>query len=188
MVWVGERTRQLDGAHVEFLSGIANPIGVKIGPAMTPEELRKLCELLDPNDVPGRLVLISRLGADRVTDLLPPMIQAVQSTGRSVVWTCDPMHGNTFRAENGYKTRQLRDIVAEVNGFFAVHRDEGTHPGGVHLELTGEDVTECLGGAQEVLDTHLGTRYETACDPRLNASQSIELAFQIAELLREQQS
>jgi 3-deoxy-7-phosphoheptulonate synthase len=188
MVWVGERTRQLDGAHVEFLSGIANPIGVKIGPAMTPEELRKLCELLDPNDVPGRLVLISRLGAKRVTDLLPPMIQAVQSTGRSVVWTCDPMHGNTFRAENGYKTRQLRDIVAEVDGFFAVHRDEGTHPGGVHLELTGEDVTECLGGAQEVLDTHLGTRYETACDPRLNASQSIELAFRIAELLREQQS
>jgi 3-deoxy-7-phosphoheptulonate synthase len=188
MVWVGERTRQLDGAHVEFLSGIANPIGVKIGPSMSPEELRKLCELLDPNGVPGRLVLITRLGADRVTDLLPPMVRAVQSTGRSVVWTCDPMHGNTFRAENGYKTRQLRDIVTEINGFFAVHRDEGTHPGGVHLELTGEDVTECLGGAQEVLDTHLGTRYETACDPRLNASQAIELAFRIAELLREQHS
>jgi 3-deoxy-7-phosphoheptulonate synthase len=185
MVWVGDRTRQLDGAHLEFLSGIANPVGVKVGPSMAPEELRKLCERLDPNCVPGRLVLITRLGAERVTDLLPPLVAAVQSTGRSVVWACDPMHGNTFRSDNGYKTRRLSDITTEITGFFAVHGEEGTHPGGIHLELTGEDVTECLGGAQEVLDAHLGARYETACDPRLNASQSIELAFTLTELLRE---
>jgi 3-deoxy-7-phosphoheptulonate synthase len=187
MVWIGDRTRQLDGAHVEFLSGIANPIGVKVGPTATPAELRELCERLDPGFVPGRLVLISRLGARRVTELLPPLMRAVRSTGRSVVWACDPMHGNTFRSESGYKTRRFCDITAEIAGFFAIHKAEGTHPGGVHLELTGEDVTECLGGAEEVLDTHLGTRYETACDPRLNASQSIELAFRVAALLREQQ-
>jgi 3-deoxy-7-phosphoheptulonate synthase len=185
MVWVGDRTRQLDSAHVEFLSGIANPIGVKVGPTATPAELRKLCERLDPNFVPGRLVLISRLGAGRVTELLPSLIQAVRLTGRSVVWACDPMHGNTFQSVSGYKTRRFRDITAEIAGFFAVHKAEGMHPGGVHLELTGENVTECLGGAEEVLDVHLGSRYETACDPRLNASQSIELAFRIATLLRE---
>jgi 3-deoxy-7-phosphoheptulonate synthase len=185
MVWIGDRTRQLDGAHVEFLSGIANPIGIKVGPTTTPAELRELCERLDPDFVPGRLVLISRLGARRVTELLPPLIRAVRSTGRSVVWACDPMHGNTFRSESGYKTRRFGDIITEIAGFFAVHKSEGSHPGGVHLELTGEDVTECLGGAEEVLDTHLGTRYETACDPRLNASQSIELAFRVAALLRE---
>jgi 3-deoxy-7-phosphoheptulonate synthase len=185
MVWVGDRTRQLDGAHLEFLSGIANPIGVKVGPSVTPEELRKLCERLDPDNVPGRLVLITRLGADKVSELLPPMIQAVRSTGRSVVWACDPMHGNTFLSGNGYKTRRLSDITAEVTGFFKVHREEGTHPGGVHLELTGEDVTECLGGVQELSDNHLSARYETVCDPRLNASQSIELAFTMSELLRE---
>jgi 3-deoxy-7-phosphoheptulonate synthase len=187
LVWVGDRTRQLDGAHVEFLSGIANPIGVKIGPTATPAELRKLCERLDPGLVPGRLVLISRLGARRVTELLPPLIRAVRSTGRSVVWACDPMHGNTLRSESGYKTRRFCDITEEIAGFFAVHKAEGTHAGGVHLELTGGHVTECLGGAEEVLDTHLGTRYETVCDPRLNASQSIELAFRVAELLREHQ-
>jgi 3-deoxy-7-phosphoheptulonate synthase len=187
MVWIGDRTRQLDGAHVEFLSGIANPIGVKIGPTATPAELRKLCERLDPGLVPGRLVLISRLGARRVTELLPPLIRAVRSTGRSVVWACDPMHGNTLRSESGYKTRRFCDITEEIAGFFAVHKAEGTHAGGVHLELTGGHVTECLGGAEEVLDTHLGTRYETVCDPRLNASQSIELAFRVAELLREHQ-
>lgn len=185
LVWVGDRTRELDGAHVEFLSGIANPIGIKVGPSMTPAQLRDLCERLDPCLVPGRLVLISRLGADRVTDLLPPLVRAMRITGRSVVWACDPMHGNTFLSESGYKTRRLVDITAEIAGFFAVHKDEGTHPGGVHLELTGDDVTECLGGAEGVLDTHLSARYETACDPRLNASQSIELAFWVAELLRE---
>jgi len=187
LVWIGDRTRQLDGAHVEFLSGIANPIGVKIGPTTTPAELRELCERLDPGVVPGRLLLISRLGARRVTELLPPLIEAVRSTGRSVVWACDPMHGNTFQSESGYKTRRFCDVTAEIAGFFAVHKAGGTHPGGVHLELTGENVTECLGGAEEVLDTHLGTRYETACDPRLNASQSIELAFRVAALLREHQ-
>ena len=187
MVWIGDRTRQLDGAHVKFLSGIANPIGVKVGPTSTPAELRELCERLDPGCVPGRLVLISRLGARRVTELLPPLLRAVRSTGRSVVWACDPMHGNTFQSKSGYKTRRFCDITAEIAGFFAVHKAEGAHPGGVHLELTGEAVTECLGGAEEVLDAHLGTRYETACDPRLNASQSIELAFRVATLLREHQ-
>jgi 3-deoxy-7-phosphoheptulonate synthase len=184
LVWVGDRTRQLDGAHVEFLSGIANPVGVKVGPSATPAELCALCERLDPDHVPGRLVLISRLGAGRVTDLLPPLVRAVAATGRSVVWACDPMHGNTFRSRSGYKTRRLSDITSEIAEFFAVHHAEGTFPGGVHLELTGDDVTECLGGADEVLDTHLPRRYETACDPRLNASQSIELAFRVADLLR----
>jgi 3-deoxy-7-phosphoheptulonate synthase len=185
LVWVGDRTRDLDGAHVEFLSGIANPIGIKVGPSMTPEQLCALCDRLDPGLVPGRLVLITRLGAHRTTDLLPSLLRAIRATGRSVVWACDPMHGNTFRSESGYKTRRLVDIAKEIASFFAVHKAEGTHPGGVHLELTGDDVTECLGGAEEVLDTQLGTRYETACDPRLNARQSIELAFQVAELLRE---
>jgi 3-deoxy-7-phosphoheptulonate synthase len=158
MVWIGDRTRQLDGAHVEYLSGIANPIGIKVGPTTTPAELRELCERLDPGFVPGRLVLISRLGAHRVTELLPPLIRAVHSTGRSVVWACDPMHGNTFQSQSGYKTRRFCDITAEITGFFTVHKAEGTHPGGIHLELTGEDVTECLGGAEEVLDTHLRIR------------------------------
>ncbi|MET0236192.1 MAG: class II 3-deoxy-7-phosphoheptulonate synthase [Kibdelosporangium sp.] len=184
-VWIGDRTRQLDGAHVEFLSGIANPIGLKVGPSTTPAQLVELCERLDPDFVPGRLVLIARLGAQQVGDLLPPLLRAVRATGHSVVWACDPMHGNTFVSESGYKTRRLTDITTEVTGFFAAHRAEGVHPGGIHLELTGDDVTECLGGAEEVLDTQLGTRYETACDPRLNASQSIELAFQVAQLLRD---
>ncbi|MGH3915660.1 MAG: class II 3-deoxy-7-phosphoheptulonate synthase [Pseudonocardiaceae bacterium] len=185
LVWVGDRTREIDSAHVEFLSGIANPIGIKVGPSITPPQLRELCERLDPYLVPGRLVLISRLGADRVTELLPPLVRAIRVTGRSVVWACDPMHGNTFRSESGYKTRRLVDITAEIAGFFAVHKEEGTHPGGVHLELTGDDVTECLGGEKEVLDVHLSTRYETVCDPRLNATQSIELAFRVAKLLRD---
>jgi anthranilate synthase component I len=180
-----ERTRQLDGAHVEYLSGIANPVGVKVGPTTTPAQLRALCERLDPDRVPGRLVLISRLGAARVTGLLPQLVREIRATGRSVVWACDPMHGNTFRSTSGYKTRRLSDITAEIAGFFAVHRAAGTVPGGIHLELTADDVTECLGGAEAVLDTHLARRYETACDPRLNASQSIELAFQVAELLRQ---
>jgi 3-deoxy-7-phosphoheptulonate synthase len=188
MIWIGDRTRQLDGAHVEFLSGIANPIGLKVGPSTTPAQLIELCDRLDPDYVPGRLVLITRLGAQKVGDLLPPLLQAMRSTGHSVVWACDPMHGNTFVSESGYKTRRLTDITTEVAGFFAAHRAEGSHPGGIHLELTGDDVTECLGGAAEVLDTHLGTRYETACDPRLNASQSIELAFQVSQLLRDHQA
>ncbi len=189
MVWIGDRTRQLDGAHVELLSGITNPIGIKVGPSTTPAQLRALCERLDPERAPGRLVMISRLGAGKAAELLPPLLRAVKSTGHHVVWACDPMHGNTFVSESGYKTRRLSDITAEVAEFFAVHKEEGVHPGGIHLELTGDDVTECLGGGMdEILDTHLGTRYETACDPRLNAGQSIELAFRVAELLREHHS
>ncbi|WP_156755560.1 class II 3-deoxy-7-phosphoheptulonate synthase [Actinokineospora pegani] len=188
MLWIGDRTRSLGGAHVEFLSGLSNPLGVKLGPSTTPGELVDLCERLDPGHVPGRLVLISRMGADKVTELLPPLVRAVEFTGRRVVWACDPMHGNTFKSASGYKTRSLVDITREISGFFAVHRAEGTVPGGIHLELTGDDVTECLGGADEVLDGHLCRRYETACDPRLNATQSIELAFRVAELLREHHS
>jgi 3-deoxy-7-phosphoheptulonate synthase len=184
MVWIGDRTRQLDGAHVEMLSGISNPIGLKVGPSTTPEQLKQLCDRLDPGHVPGRLVLIARLGANKVTELLPPLVQAVAESGHPVVWTCDPMHGNTFLSESGYKTRRFGDILTEIAGFFTVHEAAGTHPGGIHLELTGDDVTECLGGVEDLLDTQLGTRYETACDPRLNASQSIQLAFQVAKLLR----
>ncbi|HYQ62593.1 class II 3-deoxy-7-phosphoheptulonate synthase [Actinophytocola sp.] len=184
MVWIGDRTRQLDGAHVELLSGITNPIGLKVGPSTTPEQLRQLCDRLDPNHVPGRLVLITRLGATNVTDLLPPLLRAVNETGHSVVWACDPMHGNTFVSRSGYKTRRFSDILTEIAMFFGVHRAEGTYPGGIHLELTGDDVTECLGGVEDVLDNQLGTRYETACDPRLNAGQSIQLAFHVAQFLR----
>lgn len=187
MVWIGDRTRAADGAHVELLAGIGNPVGVKVGPGTTPAELRELCEWLDPDRSLGRLVLISRLGADKAADLLPPLLRAVRGGGHTPVWACDPMHGNTFVSESGYKTRRLSDITAEVSAFFAVHREEDQHPGGIHLELTGDDVTECLGGdLDEILDGHLGTRYETACDPRLNAKQSIELAFQVADFLRAQ--
>ncbi|ASU80277.1 3-deoxy-7-phosphoheptulonate synthase class II [Actinopolyspora erythraea] len=184
MVWAGDRTRQLDGAHVEFLSGVANPVGVKIGPSTDPEQLQELCDRLDPGYVAGRLVLISRMGAERVHDLLPPLLRAVRETEHPVVWACDPMHGNTFRSNSGYKTRRLADILAEIDGFFTVAGEEGVRPGGLHLELTGEHVTECLGGLEKVLDADLGTRYETACDPRLNAGQSVELAFRVSELLQ----
>ncbi|MEU0018376.1 class II 3-deoxy-7-phosphoheptulonate synthase [Streptomyces rochei] len=189
MLWIGDRTRRLDGAHVELLAGVDNPVGVKVGPSTGAADLRELCERLDPDRAPGRLVLISRLGAGRGGELLPPLLRAVRDAGHTPVWACDPMHGNTFVSESGYKTRRLSDITTEVAEFFAVHREEGLHPGGIHLELTGDDVTECLGGdLDEVLDTHLASRYETACDPRLNAAQSIELAFRVAEFLREQRS
>ncbi|MEV1035800.1 class II 3-deoxy-7-phosphoheptulonate synthase [Streptomyces sp. NPDC050204] len=189
MLWIGDRTRRPDGAHVELLSGVGNPVGVKVGPGTTPAGLRELCERLDPAREPGRLVLITRLGVGRAAELLPSLLHAVRSTGHNPVWACDPMHGNTFVSESGYKTRRLGDITAEIGEFFAVHREEGTHPGGIHLELTGDDVTECLGGdLEEIVDRHLGTRYETACDPRLNAVQSIELAFGVADLLRAQYS
>jgi len=184
LLWVGERTRQLDGAHLAFLAGVGNPVGVKLGPSATPRDVMAICERLDPGRVPGRLTLISRLGANQVEALLPPLIRAVKAAGHPVVWACDPMHGNTFVGPSGHKTRRFEDVIAELRGFFAVHRSEGTHPGGIHVELTGEDVTECLGGADQILDGHLGLRYETACDPRLNASQALELAFQVAELLR----
>ena len=184
-LWVGERTRQLEGAHVEFARGIKNPVGVKLGPSTSPEELLALCEVLDPEREPGRLTLISRMGVGRVREALPPLVEAVRNSGRSVVWQCDPMHGNTFVSESSRKTRHFDDVLGEIKGFFAVHRALSSWPGGVHVELTGDDVTECLGGIEEILDEQLPLRYTTACDPRLNARQSIELAFRVAELLRE---
>ncbi len=183
MLWVGERTRQPEGAHVEFLSGVRNPVGCKVGPDARAEDLVTLCDRLDPERQAGRLTLIARLGADAIGERLPPLIRAVQAEGHPVVWACDPMHGNTF-STNGRKTRRFDDIVTELRRFFDVHEAEGTWPGGVHIELTGGDVTECLGGSEEVLEGHLHHRYTTACDPRLNARQSIDLAFEIAELLR----
>jgi 3-deoxy-7-phosphoheptulonate synthase len=183
LLWIGERTRQLDGAHVDFLAGVGNPVGVKLGPTATPDEVVAICERLDPQRVPGRLTLISRVGAARVEEVLPPLVRAVADAGHPVVWACDPMHGNTFVGLSGHKTRRFEDVMTELTGFFAVHRSFGTHPGGIHVELTGEDVTECLGGADEIEDGQLSLRYETTCDPRLNASQALELAFQVAELL-----
>ena len=184
MLWIGERTRQLDGAHVEFLRGVANPLGCKVGPAATTDDVLALCETLNPTRIPGRLTLVARMGATKVVDGLPPLLSAVADAGHPVVWVCDPMHGNTFTADDGRKTRHFEDVLAEVSGFFAAHRFAGTHPGGVHLELTGDDVTECLGGGAEVVTADLGSRYETMCDPRLNGSQSVDLAFRVAELLR----
>ncbi|HEU4423525.1 MAG TPA: 3-deoxy-7-phosphoheptulonate synthase class II [Pilimelia sp.] len=183
-LWVGERTRQIDGAHVDFVSRVVNPIGVKLGPTATPEQATELCERLNPGNVAGRLTLISRMGNQKVRDALPPIIEKVTAAGHKVVWQCDPMHGNTHESSNGYKTRHFDRIVDEVLGYFEVHRDLETHPGGLHVELTGEDVTECLGGAQAIEDVHLPDRYETACDPRLNTQQSLELAFLVAEMLR----
>ncbi len=184
MLWVGERTRQVDGAHVEFLSGVLNPVGAKIGPDATPDEVVALCDRLDPERVPGRLTLVARMGVRRVAESLPPLLEAVRQSGHPVVWTCDPMHGNTFTSEGGHKTRRFDDIMEELRGFFAVHAAAGTWPGGVHVELTGDDVTECLGGAENILEGDLGDRYTTTCDPRLNARQSLDLAFGVAELLR----
>jgi 3-deoxy-7-phosphoheptulonate synthase len=183
-LWVGERTRQLDGAHVDFVSRIANPIGVKLSPSATPEVALELCERLNPENIPGRLTLVSRMGNQKVRDTLPPIVEKVTAAGHKVVWQCDPMHGNTHESSNGYKTRHFDRIVDEVLGYFEVHRELETHPGGLHVELTGEDVTECLGGAQAIEDVHLPNRYETACDPRLNTQQSLELAFLVAEMLR----
>jgi 3-deoxy-7-phosphoheptulonate synthase len=183
MVWIGERTRALDGAHVEFAAGIANPIGVKLGPTASPDDAVALLEALDPDRIPGRLTFITRMGAARVRDVLPPLVEKLQATGAVVVWACDPMHGNTVESAGGLKTRRFDDILDEVTGFFEVHHALGTHPGGIHVELTGEDVTECLGGAERIADTDLAGRYETACDPRLNVGQSLELAFLVAEML-----
>ncbi|HEY1733845.1 MAG TPA: 3-deoxy-7-phosphoheptulonate synthase class II [Acidimicrobiales bacterium] len=185
LLWVGERTRQPDGAHVEFLSGVINPIAAKVGPNATPDEVVALCDRLDPGRVPGRLTLIARFGAGNVAGLLPPLLDSVAESGHPVVWACDPMHGNTFTSDGGRKTRRFDDILAELQEFFAVHRQAGTWPGGVHIELTGDDVTECLGGAEEILEDDLGQRYTTTCDPRLNARQSLDLAFRVAEFLRD---
>jgi 3-deoxy-7-phosphoheptulonate synthase len=184
MLWIGDRTRELDGAHVEFLRGVQNPIGIKCGPSLAPEDLIRLASVLDPHNEPGRLTLITRHGADDVERYLPPLIDAVEREGLEVVWSCDPMHGNTITSSNGYKTRLLERVVAEVQGFFAVHRAMGTHAGGVHIELTGKNVTECIGGVARVAEENLADRYHTHCDPRLNASQSLELAFLLAEELR----
>ncbi len=186
MLWLGERTRQPDHAHVEFLRGVQNPLGVKVGPRTTPEELLTLCDVLNPQNEAGRLTVITRMGAERLAEHLPTLVRAVQREGRKIVWVCDPMHANTVKSSTGYKTRQFDRILSEVRAFFAVHRAEGTHPGGVHFELTGKDVTECTGGTQAITEAGLADRYHTHCDPRLNASQSLELAFLIAEALKEE--
>ncbi|MCG7597763.1 class II 3-deoxy-7-phosphoheptulonate synthase [Mycobacterium sp. PSTR-4-N] len=184
-LWIGERTRQLDGAHVAFAEVIANPIGIKIGPTTSPELAVEYVERLDPHNEAGRLTLVSRMGNHKVRDVLPAIIEKVQASGHQVIWQCDPMHGNTHESSTGYKTRHFDRIVDEVQGFFEVHHALGTHPGGIHVEITGENVTECLGGAQDISDTDLAGRYETACDPRLNTQQSLELAFLVAEMLRD---
>ncbi|MBA2311389.1 MAG: 3-deoxy-7-phosphoheptulonate synthase class II [Actinobacteria bacterium] len=184
MLWVGERTRQSDGAHVEFLSGVENPVACKLGPTATAEEVIALCDRLDPEKEPGRLTFITRMGSARLGEALPELLRAVEVSGRQVAWVCDPMHANTFTTASGLKTRRFDDILAEIKTFFAVHKQEGTSPGGVHLELTHEDVTECLGGAEQVLDDHLKDRYRALCDPRLNARQSLDLAFDIGEMLQ----
>ncbi len=186
LLWVGERTRQLDGAHLRFLAGVANPVGCKLGPTATVDEVLGICSALDPDRVPGRLMLIARMGAGKTPEVLPALLRAVRDAGHPVLWACDPMHGNTFTSPGGRKTRRFDDVLTEIEEFFAVCRAEGVWPGGMHVELTGDDVTECLGGAgiEEILEDHLDIRYTSACDPRLNARQSLDLAFQVAELLR----
>ncbi|WP_353082830.1 class II 3-deoxy-7-phosphoheptulonate synthase [Tessaracoccus lapidicaptus] len=184
MLWIGERTRQLDGAHVELLRRVQNPLGIKLGPTTTPEQAIELADRLDPDRVPGRITFITRMGAKKVRDVLPGVISGIEATGRKVAWVCDPMHGNTFEAANGYKTRSFTDVVDEVNGFFDVHEQLGTWPGGLHVELTGDDVTECVGGIFNLGEDDLANRYETVCDPRLNRNQSLELAFTVAKRLR----
>ncbi|MEO7058356.1 MAG: 3-deoxy-7-phosphoheptulonate synthase class II [Lapillicoccus sp.] len=182
-VWVGERTRDLDGAHIDFVSRIRNPIGIKVSSKAEPDDLLKIIDKVDPDREPGRLTLITRMGCGTVRDALPRIVEAVTTSGAQVTWVCDPMHGNTFESTSGYKTRNFDDVVEEVRGFFDVHQSLGTVPGGIHVELTGNDVTECLGGAEKILDADLGSRYETVCDPRLNHQQSLELAFLVAEML-----
>ena len=186
MVWIGDRTRQPDHAHVEFCRGIKNPIGLKCGPSLKPDELIRLIDILNPDNEPGRLTLIGRFGAEKVGEHLPALIRAVQREGRAVVWSCDPMHGNTISSVSGYKTRPFDRILNEVKEFFAVHAAEGTYAGGVHLEMTGQNVTECTGGARAITDADLNDRYHTFCDPRLNAEQSIDMAFLVAELLKKE--
>lgn len=186
LLWVGERTRQPDGGHVEFLSGVKNPIACKIGPRATPQEVIEVANRLDPEREPGRLTLIARMGSGLVEEALPPLVEALRDEGHPILWVCDPMHGNTFTTPAGLKTRRFGDILSELRGFFAVHNSLGTVPGGVHIELTQEDVTECLGGAEEILDQHLEERYRALCDPRLNARQSLDLAFEIGEMLQEE--
>jgi 3-deoxy-7-phosphoheptulonate synthase len=187
-LWIGNRTRQIDGAHVEFLSGVKNPIGIKAGPSLTPDELVALAHKLNPENEFGRLTVITRMGADKINDYLPQLINRATSENLNLLWICDPMHGNTYKTETGYKTRHFNTILKEIQQFFAIHQELSTIPGGVHFELTGHNVTECLGGAQEIRDNDLKERYETACDPRLNNEQSLELAFLITELLRKEKA
>ncbi len=184
MLWVGDRTRQIDHAHIEYVRGVKNPLGLKCGPSLKPDELLRLIDILDPNNEPGRLTLICRFGADKIEDHLPKLIHAVKREGRNVLWACDPMHGNTIKAASGYKTRPFDRIISETRAFFAVHQAEGTYAGGVHLEMTGKNVTECTGGARAISEADLHDRYHTYCDPRLNAEQAIEVAFLVAELLK----
>ena len=184
MLWCGERTRELDGAHMEFLRGIKNPIGCKAGPGMSGDELLRMIDLLNPDNRPGRLTVIVRMGADKLSDRLPQLLRAIQKEGRKVVWSCDPMHANTVKASSGYKTRMFDSILEEVRTFFAIHKAEGTHAGGVHFEMTGQDVTECVGGSASVTEASLGDRYHTHCDPRLNANQALDLAFLLADQLK----
>ncbi len=185
LIWIGDRTRQPDGAHVEFCRQVANPIGLKCGPSITPEDLKVLIGRLNPDNDPGRLTLIARFGAGKVAEHLPTLVETVEEMGAKVVWSCDPMHGNTIKSATGYKTRPFDDVLSEVQDFFRIHREHGTIPGGVHFEMTGQDVTECTGGLRALTDEDLSDRYHTACDPRLNASQSLELAFLVNRLMRE---
>jgi 3-deoxy-7-phosphoheptulonate synthase len=186
MLWIGERTRQLDHAHVEFLRGVHNPLGCKIGPTASPEDVVALCETLNPDRIPGRMTLITRMGATKIADALPPLLEAVKASGQPVVWSCDPCHGNTFTSNSGLKTRHFDDVLTEVVGFFDAHHKVGTWPGGLHIELTGDNVTECIGGSDDLADDALTQNYQTICDPRLNGRQSLDLAFSVSELLRAQ--
>jgi 3-deoxy-7-phosphoheptulonate synthase len=188
MIWIGDRTRQPDHAHVEFFRGVKNPIGLKCGPSLTADGLLRLTDLLNPENEPGRLTLICRFGAEKVFEHLPAFVRAVEREGKVVVWSCDPMHGNTIKATSGYKTRPFDKILGEVKNFFAVHQAEGTHGGGIHVEMTGKAVTECTGGARAITDVDLSDRYHTFCDPRLNAEQAIELAFLVAEELKKERA
>jgi 3-deoxy-7-phosphoheptulonate synthase len=184
MLWIGDRTRQVEGAHVEFLRGVDNPIGIKAGPTTTTDDLLKLLDTLNPENESGKMNVIVRMGAEKVGEYLPPLIQAVEREGKKVLWSCDPMHGNTIKTSSSIKTREFHNVLKEVENFFAVHKSEGTHAGGIHLEMTGKDVTECIGGGQEIAEENLSSRYHTHCDPRLNAHQALELAFLIADTLK----
>lgn len=184
-IWIGERTRQLNGAHMDFASKIHNPLGIKLGPKTTEEDVIALANKLNPNNEAGRLTFITRMGAQEIRAKMPPLVEAVKRANLKVLWVCDPMHGNTYEAPSGYKTRNFEDVLDEVRGFFEIHKKCGTHPGGIHIELTGDDVTECVGGGEKISEADLATRYETACDPRLNHTQSLELAFLVAEMLRD---
>jgi 3-deoxy-7-phosphoheptulonate synthase len=186
MLWIGDRTRSPNEAHVEFMRGISNPVAFKVGPSITKDDLLKLLDILNPENEAGKVTLISRMGASKVTEFLPPLIEEVKKSGHSVIWSCDPMHGNTIKSSNGYKTRKFDDILSEIKSFFKIHRDLGTYAGGVHFEMTGQNVTECLGGNQEISEINLKDRYHSHCDPRLNSSQSVELAFMIAEDLQKE--